>query len=154
MRIYALEKKLVKVKDDATNEEPIQNMVSDKDNEIAIMKKQLKLSDVDHVQTLEILAIQKEKEKLIEVIVKLNEQLFSLHQQIKVLKHKISSSSSDGTFAGSSKELARELTDINAKEIELDESRREVSTYEVEINILKEHIGEKERKLKKIQGKM
>jgi chromosome segregation ATPase len=107
---------------------------------------------VDHVQTPELLAIQKEKEKLIEVIAKLNEQIFSLQQQIQVLKQGIPSSSSDGTFAGSSEELARALTDLNAKEIELDESRRTVSTYETEINLLKEHIGEKERQLKKIQG--
>jgi hypothetical protein len=39
MRIDDLEKKLVKVRDDATNEEPIQKMVSDKDNEISILKK-------------------------------------------------------------------------------------------------------------------
>jgi hypothetical protein len=32
MRIEDLEKKLVKVRDDVTNEEPIQNMVSEKDN--------------------------------------------------------------------------------------------------------------------------
>jgi hypothetical protein len=78
MRIDDLEKKLVKVRDDATNEEHIQKMVSDKDNEISILKKQLKLFDVDHVQTPKLLVIQKEKEKLIEVITKLNEQIFSL----------------------------------------------------------------------------
>jgi len=39
MRIHDLEKKLVKTRDDATNEEPIQKMISDKDNEIAILKK-------------------------------------------------------------------------------------------------------------------
>jgi hypothetical protein len=39
-------KKLVK---DATNEEPIQKLVSDKDNKIFILKKRLKLCYVDHV---------------------------------------------------------------------------------------------------------
>jgi hypothetical protein len=39
MGINDLGKKLVKIRDDATNEEPIQKMVSDKDNEISILKK-------------------------------------------------------------------------------------------------------------------
>jgi hypothetical protein len=57
MRIDALEKKLVKIRDNATNEEHVQNMISDKDNEIAILKKRLKLCDVDHVHTTKILSI-------------------------------------------------------------------------------------------------
>jgi predicted RNase H-like nuclease (RuvC/YqgF family) len=152
MRVEYLEKKLVKMRDDATNEEPIQNMVSAKDNEIAILKKKLNLSDVDHVQTPELLAIQKEKEKLIEVIEKLNEQNISLQQQIQVLKQGIPSSSSSSTLADNSEDLVKALTDLNAKEIELEESRRTISTYETEINLLKDHIGEKEKQLKKVQG--
>jgi chromosome segregation ATPase len=127
-------------------------MVSDKDNEIAILKKKLNLSDMNHVQTPELLVIWKEKENLIEVIENINEQICSLQQHIQVLKQRIPSSSSNGTFAGSSEELGRALTDLNAKEIHLDESRRTISTYETEINLLKEHIGEKKMQLKKKQG--
>jgi predicted RNase H-like nuclease (RuvC/YqgF family) len=87
---------------------------------------------------------------LTEVVAKLNEQIFSLQQQIQVLKQGIPSSPSYDTFAHNSEELARELTDLDAKEIQLDEARREISTYETEINLLKENIGKKERQLKKI----
>ena len=89
---------------------------------------------------------------MIEVITNLNEQIFSLQQQIQVLKQGIPSSSSDGTFVGKLEELVRELTNIYSKDIQIDKSRRIVSTYETKINLLKEHIGEKERQLKKIQG--
>jgi len=71
---------------------------------------------------------------LIEVITKLNEQFFSLQQQVQVLKQGIPTSSSDGTFAGSLEELARALTDLNDKKIQLDESRRTILTYETEIS--------------------
>jgi hypothetical protein len=57
MRVQYLEKKLVKMRDDATNEEPIQNMVSSKDNKVSILKKKSNLYDVDHVQTPYILSI-------------------------------------------------------------------------------------------------
>jgi hypothetical protein len=152
MSVEDLEKKLVKMRDDATNEEPIQKMVSAKDNEIDILKKKLKLSNVDHVKTPDLLVIQKEKDKLTEIIEKLNEQNISLHQQNQVLKQGIPSSSSGSTLAYSSEDLVKALTDLNAKEIELEELRRKVSTYETKINLLKDHIGEKEKKLKKVQG--
>jgi hypothetical protein len=41
---------------------------------------------------------------------------------------------------------------LNATKIELKESRRTISTYETEINLLKDHIGEKEKQLKNVQG--
>jgi hypothetical protein len=115
MSVEDLEKKLVKMRDDATNEEPIQKMLSDKDNEISILKKKLKLSNVDHVKTPDILVIQKEKDKLTEIIEKLNEQNISLHQQNQVLKQGIPSSSSRSTLAYSSEDLVKALTDLNAK---------------------------------------
>jgi hypothetical protein len=67
-----------------------------------------------------------------------------------VLKHGIPSSSSSTTLADNSKYLVKELTDLNAKEIELQESRRTISTYKTEINLFKYHIGEKEKNLKKV----
>jgi hypothetical protein len=99
LKVEDLERRLVKMRDDATNEEPVQRMLNEKDNEISILKKKLKMSDVDHVQTPELLVIQKEKERLIEVIASLNEQNNSLQQQVQVLRQGIPSSSSSGTIS-------------------------------------------------------
>ena len=103
------------MRDDGTNEKLVQRMLNDKDNEISILKKKLKMSYVDHVQTLELLVIQKEKERLIEVIASLNEKNSSLKKQVQPLRQVIPSSSSSGTLASSSKYLVKYLTDLNAK---------------------------------------
>jgi hypothetical protein len=109
MRIEDLEKKLLRIRDNATDEEPIQEMITSKDNEIIILKRQLKMIDLDHVQTPEIMAIQKEKEQLLNVIAQLNEQVKFLQQQIEVLKQGISSSSTIASSTNISEELAKTL---------------------------------------------
>jgi len=110
------------------------------------------MSDVDHVQSLELLFIQNKKERLIEVIASLNEKNNYLQQQIQVLRQGIPSSSSSETLIRSSEYLFKDLIDLNAKEIELEQLKKTLSTYEIEINILRDHIGGKERHLKKLQG--
>jgi hypothetical protein len=119
MRIEDLEKKLLRIRDNATDEEPIHELITSKDNEIIILKRQLKMIDLDHVQTPKIMAIQKEKEQLLNVIAQLNEQVKFLQQQIEVLKQGISSSSTIASSTNNLEELAKTLVDLDLKEIEL-----------------------------------
>jgi hypothetical protein len=48
--------------------------------------------------------------------------------------------------------LAKTLVDLDLKEIELKKQKREPSTHETEIKLLKDRVGEKERQLKKLNG--
>jgi hypothetical protein len=61
MRIDDLMKKLLRLRDNYKDEEPMQQIMSSKYNEILILKKKIHLNDLDHVQTPELQAIQQEK---------------------------------------------------------------------------------------------
>jgi hypothetical protein len=61
IRIDDLTKKLLRLRDNSKDEEPMQQIMSSKYNEILILKKKLHLTDLDHVQTPELQAIQRKK---------------------------------------------------------------------------------------------
>jgi hypothetical protein len=147
IRIDDLMKKLLRLRDNSKDEEPMQQIMSSKDNEILILKKKLHLTDLDHVQTPELQAIQREKDHLLNQMVHMNEQIKLYEQQIHILKQG-SSSSQGSTSADSSDDLVKDLAELNFKEIELEKSKKEVSTQNDEIKILRDQIAERDKQLK------
>jgi hypothetical protein len=80
IRVEYLEKKMLRIRDNSKDDEPMQQLISLKDKEIAILKNKLHMTDHDHVQTPELIAIQQEKEQLLKQIVQLNEKNKFLEQ--------------------------------------------------------------------------
>jgi hypothetical protein len=59
-----------------------------------------------------------------------------------------SSSSQGSTSVDSSDDLVKALAELNFKEIELEKSKKEVSTQNDEIKILRDQIAERDKELK------
>ena len=53
----------------------VQSLFKEKDTQIKVLKKKIKIPDIDHVQTQEIQVMQQEKDQLAQQIIQLSNQL-------------------------------------------------------------------------------
>jgi hypothetical protein len=75
MRIGELENLLLKLRDASKYIEPIQDLINTENTEILTLKKQLNLTNIDHVQTPELKAVQQQKEQLVNQIIQMKAQI-------------------------------------------------------------------------------
>jgi hypothetical protein len=85
MRIEELENMMLKLRDDSKDIEPMQDLINTKNTEILTLKQQLNLTNVDHVQTPELKAVQQEKDQLVNQIIQMKAQIELYEQQIEAL---------------------------------------------------------------------
>jgi len=75
VRILALENKLMTLGADPKDEEVVKSLIKDRDSEIKVLKSKLKILDAEHTQTKELMAAHEEKEKLIQELSVLKNQI-------------------------------------------------------------------------------
>jgi hypothetical protein len=116
------------------------------------------MSDIDHVQTPQLQAMQQEKDRLLQQMVQMNNQLGSHQQQIETLEKDNSelkclkpSSVQSCTSKYPSEELVKALYDLNIKEIEIDDLKIMITCKNDEIDILKDQLKEKDGVIDKYQ---
>lgn len=61
--------------DDPNSQEHVKNLLKDKENEIQILKKKLKILATQHIQTLELMSLQDEKDTIYREMLQYKEQV-------------------------------------------------------------------------------
>ena len=59
-----MQQKVIELGIDPSNTNPIKDLIKEKDIEIQVLKKKLKIPNTQHIQTPELLAFQEERDKI------------------------------------------------------------------------------------------
>ena len=70
---------------DPKNVKAIEKLIKKKNDDIAALKKQLKIPQLHHPQTLEVLEVRKGHEELMDLVLKLNDQLKEIEKELDIL---------------------------------------------------------------------
>lgn len=81
-RIKSLEDLEIELGHDPKDIKAIEQIIKKKNDDIAALKKQLKIPQLQHLQTQEVLEIQTKHEELMELVLKLNDQLRKIKKGI------------------------------------------------------------------------
>jgi hypothetical protein len=155
LKIIDLQENIIALGANPDDPEPVQSLVKENDVEIQVLKEKHKIPTTEHVQTKELMEFQQEKEKLVEQVMELNEKVNQYEtlfvrlekekQEATTVKPPPSSQvSSEVTPEDASEELDKTLSQLNFKEVEVEQLKRTISTQEEQVVILLDQIKERE----------
>ena len=144
-KIADLEQKLIKLSTNPTDPQPIQELLSVKENEIQVIKNKLNIPTTEPVQTAELKALQEDKD--------------GLSKQLQDAKHKIENMKGELAQANKEKEELRVrqspviTIDPNADPSDqLADALKTVSLKEDEVTSLKASVREKESEIESLDS--
>ena len=73
-----MQKKVIELGNDPNNTKPVKDLNKEKDNELHVLKKKLKIQDTQHIQTPDIVALEEERDKIYKEILMYKEQVTQL----------------------------------------------------------------------------
>jgi chromosome segregation ATPase len=156
MRVEELEQWVMDLGENPQDATSVQALMKTKDTKIQALKKRLNIPGIEHVQTPELQAIQKEKDQLLKQMVQMGDQMEMYEKHIEILKKGPSSSqmteSTDPTEG-----LAKALSELNLKGVEIEKLNKSISTQNEEIKVFKEQLKDKDKIIEeyhKLKAKM
>ena len=81
-RIKSLEDLIIELGNDPKDVKVVERLIKKKNDDIAALKKQLKIPHLHHPQTAKVLETQKEQEELMDLVLKLNDQLKEIENEL------------------------------------------------------------------------
>ena len=170
-RIKYLEEIIISLGHNPKDIKGIEALIKNKDDDIAALRKQLKLPASRHPQTKEVLK-KNSKEEMMELLLKMNEQLSETEKELEQAwkeKHSIiqtsttdattgtmvvdqqTDSSQENTSSLSSDELAKQMESLKLRVTELQTTKLQLTNLEQKYDTSKKTVADHTREIKRLE---